>query len=187
MENVKLSEQLIELASGFLANKDNLQDLIEGLSESDFNKRPSYGGWSIGECISHLAVTDADYTSQIEKGLKKAKEKKLYSNGPFSLSWLGNKFVSTVEPPVKRKLKIPEKWAPQSSLSMKETIHNYLMYQDKYIDLVNESSGLDIGKVKLPSPATNLLRFSIYTMFCINSAHSRRHQWQAINVKKDIL
>lgn len=187
MENTKLNEQLIELASQYQTNKETLQELVEGISEDDFNKRPSYGGWSIGECINHLATTDADYTAQIETGIQKIRDKNYLSNGPFKFTWFGKKFYGMVEPPVKRKVKNPEKWDPKTNLDMAEVIHDYNKYQDKYIWLINDSAGLDITKVKVPSPATKLLRFTVFEMLNINAAHSRRHQWQAWNVRKDIL
>jgi hypothetical protein len=70
---------------------------------------------------------------------------------------------------------------------MQNIIRDYNELQDRYIDLIKKSKGLDIMKIKLPSPATSLLRFSIYEMFAVNAAHQRRHLWQAGNVKQEII
>jgi hypothetical protein len=115
-----------------------------------------------------------------------AKDKNLLSNGPFKFSWLGKKFVDNVEPPVKRRLKNPKKWSPESGLEMNKTIENYDRFQDRYIDLLRKSAGLDMTKVRISSPATNLIRLTIFDMFNINAAHQRRHLWQAGNVRKAI-
>jgi hypothetical protein len=187
MSSKELNEQLLSLAEQFENAKIKMSEVVSGLDRGKFNQRPSYGGWSVAECINHLIVTDTDYTAQIENGLKIAKDKNLFSDGPFKIGWLGRKFIGNVEPPVKRKLKAPKKWTPSSDLSLEEVTSAYIKYQDKYIELLKNSSGLDIGKVKLPSPATDLLRFSVFVMFNINAAHQRRHLWQAENVKKNIL
>lgn len=186
MANGKLNVQLLELVNQFEYAKLDMFKVVNGLDSERFNRRPESGGWSIAECLNHLIVTDKDYTAQIENGLKIAKDKNLLSDGPFKISWFAGKFIGNVEPPVKRKLKAPQKWRPSSDLSLDEVTSAYIKNQDKYIELLKNSAGLNIGKVKLPSPATNLIKFTIFVMFNINAAHQRRHLWQADNVRKGL-
>lgn len=181
-----LPNELKDLASQFERSKLELNELLCSLTEEQFNKKPAAGGWSIGECADHLIVTGKDYTTQIERGLKKAQQKNLHLKGTYKFSWLGRSFIKNVEPPVKRRFKNPARWAPDSKLSLQKIIEEYNSLQERYVDLLYKSKGLDILKVKLPSPATSLLRFSIYEMFAVNAAHQRRHLWQAANVKKEI-
>lgn len=187
MAEASLPNELKDIASQFERAKQDLNELLNGLTEEQFNKKPSSGGWSIGECVDHLIVTGKDYTSQIERGLKKAQHKNLLLKSKFKFSWLGRSFIKNIEPPVKRKFKVPARWTPEVKLSMKNIKEEYLLLQEKYIDQLYDSKGLDIMKVKLPSPATSLLRFSIFEMFAVNAAHQRRHIWQAGIVKKEIL
>jgi len=186
MAGSDLAAELNDLIRQFENSKKELTDLLTGISEEQFNQRSVSGAWSIGECAGHLIITGKDYTRQIENGLKKAEQKKYILKGPYKFSWLGKKFINNIEPPVKRKFKNPVRWAPDSKLSLQKIKDEYLALQDRYIDLLKRSGGLDIMRVKLPSPATSLLRFSIYEMFHVNAAHQRRHLWQAKNVKKDI-
>ena len=178
--------ELKDLVNQFERSKQELKELVNGLTEEQVNKKPSKGGWSIGECVDHLIVTGKDYTNQIERGLKKAQQKNLMLKSGYKFSWLGRSFIKNIEPPVKRRFKVPARWMPDSKLTMKILIEEYYSLQDRYIDLLNDSKAFDILKVKLPSPATSLLRFSIYEMFAVNAAHQRRHLWQAANVKKEI-
>lgn len=186
MAQGKMNNQILELVTQFEAAKNKMKEVTTCLNREKFNERPAGGGWSIAECLNHLIVTDKDYTAQIENGLKIAKDKNLLSDGPFKISWFAGKFIGNVEPPVKRKLKAPQKWRPSSDLSLDEVTSSYIKNQDKYIELLKNSAGLNIGKVKLPSPATNLIKFSIFVMFNINSAHQKRHLWQASNVRKGL-
>jgi len=181
-----LPNELKDLVSQFERSKQELNELLSGLTEEQFNKKPASGGWSIGECVDHLIVTGKDYTNQIERGLKKAQQKNLHLKSAYRFSWLGRSFIKNVEPPVKRRFKNPARWAPDPKLPMQKIIEDYNILQERYVDLLNKSKGWDILKVKLPSPATSLLRFSIYEMFAVNAAHQRRHMWQAANVKKEI-
>jgi len=187
MADKDLVKELKDLVDQFEASRHELNELLKGIDESNFNKRLSTGGWSVAECVDHLIITGKDYTRQIENGLKKAQKKKLILKGPYRFSWIGKKFIKNIEPPVKRKFKVPARWTPESSLPFQKINDEYLALQDRYIELLHRSNGLDIMKVKLPSPATSLLRFSIYEMFHVNAAHQRRHLWQAGNVKKNIL
>jgi hypothetical protein len=186
MAGAEIAPELSELAEQFENSKKELTEILAGLSEEIFNRRPPAGGWSIAECADHLVVTGKDYTKQIENGLKKIEQKRYFLKGPYKLSWLGKSFIKSVEPPVKRKFKNPARWTPDSNHSIKELSDEYTALQDRYIDLLKRSKGLDIMRVKLPSPATSLLRFSIYEMFHVNAAHQRRHLWQANNVKNII-
>lgn len=182
-----LPSDLKVLISQFEKSKLDLQELLNGLTEEQFNKKPGSGGWSVGECVDHLIITGKDYTNQIERGLKKAQQKNLMLKSNYKFSWIGKKFIKNIEPPVKRKFKVPARWSPDFKLNLKNLKNDFLILQERYIDLIYDSKGLDIMKVKLPSPATSLLRFSIYEMFAVNAAHQRRHLWQAGNVKKIIL
>lgn len=181
-----LAKELKDLAKQFEASKKEANELLESLDEEAFNKRPPSGGWSIAECVDHLIVTGRDYTKRIENGLKKAERKNLILKVPYKFSWIGRSFIKNIEPPVKRKYKNPARWMPDSNLSLSKKRDEYNALQDRYIDLLKRSKNLDIMKIKLPSPATSLLRFSIYEMFQVNASHQRRHLWQAKNVKKEI-
>lgn len=186
MNRIPIPVQLLDFAKQFEASRIDVNSLVKDIDESAFNRRHLKKGWSIAECIYHLNVTGFDYTSQIEKGLEKAQTKNLIRKGPYKYSWFGRIFISNIEPPVRFKGKSPVRWQPQSGLPKDKTINDYNLLQDRWIELLDKSKGFDISKVKLPSPATKLLKFSIFEMFHVNAAHQRRHLWQAKNVKDNI-
>jgi hypothetical protein len=181
-----LPEELKQLTVEFLQMKNESSEFFSGLSNSDFNKRPASGGWSIGECMDHLIVTGNDYCNKFEEALKIAMKKNLLLNGELKRSWLANKFINSIEPPVKLKLRAPKRWKPETKINRSKAASAYLQLQDRWIDLVKRSAGWDIMKVKLPSPATKVIRFSAYEILGINSAHQRRHFLQVKKVKEEI-
>ena len=77
-----LAAELNDLIRQFENSKNELTDLLSGVSENQFNKRPDSGGWSIGECVDHLVITGKDYTRQIENGLRKAIQKRYIIKSP---------------------------------------------------------------------------------------------------------
>ena len=181
-----LPPELQKLEDEFRRMKKDAGDFLNGLSEKDFNRRPADNGWSPAECIDHLIVTGADYCDKFEEGLKKLAARNHRRTGEMKMSWVGQQFINSVEPPVKRKFKSPAKWRPDFKINKAKAAQAYLQLQDRWIDLVNQSAEWDLTKVKLPSPAVSWIKFSAFVILAVNSAHQRRHLWQAKNVKKSI-
>ncbi len=181
-----LPTELNKLALDFREMKNQSSELFRKITDKNFNKRPEGGGWSAAECIDHLIVTGIDYCDQYENALRKVMEKDLKLSGELKYTWFGQRFINFVEPPVRFKAKAPKRWRPDSDINLNRAVKAYQQLQDRYIDLINSSAGWDISKVRLPSPATKLIRFSGLEMLAINSAHQRRHFLQAkkaLNIK----
>ena len=177
--NGSLPPELQKLSYSFREMKKNAAGYFNRLNGALFNKRPESGGWSAGECIDHLIVSGDDYCNKFEKALIIAGEKKLYYNIEMKISWFGGKFIKFIEPPVRFKVKSPKKWRPDSNINKPKAAAAFLQLQDRWIDLIGRSAGLDISKVRLPSPVTNIIKFSAYEMLLVNEAHQRRHLEQA--------
>ncbi len=181
-----LPKELQKLEDEFLAMKIEAGDFLSKVNDNKFNKRPPGNGWSVAECIDHLIVTGDDYCNQIEKAVKILEEKNLAYQGEMKNGWFAAKFISSVEPPVKRKFKAPQKWRPATNINKAKATAAYLQLQDRWIDLLHKSAAWDLTKVKIPSPAVSWIKFSTFAAFGINSAHQRRHFEQAKNVKKNL-
>lgn len=177
-----LPTELNKLAEDFTKMKNQSSELFRKITDSAFNKRPDNGGWSAAECIDHLIATGMEYCDLYESALRKVIDKNLKLEGDLKYSWFGQRFINFVEPPVRFKAKSPKRWKPDSDINLNKATRAYLQLQDRYIDLINASIGWDITRVKLPSPATKLIKFSALEMLAINSAHQRRHFVQAKKV-----
>jgi hypothetical protein len=177
--------ELQALVKQFNDMKKESSVLFDKLTDKEFNRRPASGGWSIAECIDHLIVTGVDYCDKFEQALNIAADKGFKLNGELKYSWLSQRFISFVEPPVRFKIKTPKKWRPDSNINKTNAVKAYLQLQDRWIDLINHSEGWNITKVKLPSPASNLVKFTAFETLAINSAHQRRHILQAKKIFED--
>lgn len=182
----ELPAELKKLEKEFLDMKSEASDFLGKMSDSQFNKRPADNGWSVAECIDHLIATGADYCDKFDAALVKLASKNKVYNGEMKPGWFGGRFAKSVEPPVKRKFKSPAKWRPDSKINKSKATAAYLQLQDRWVDLIRKSAGLDTTKITLPSPAVSWIRFSAFDTLAINAAHQRRHMWQARNVKKNL-
>ncbi len=174
-----MNKSLQTLADEFALMKEEAAKVLRNTTDKKFNQRPDNNGWSAAECIDHLVATGVDYCDQYEKALKLAMNKGYTLDHELKNSWFGQRFINFVEPPVRFKAKSPKKWKPASNINLAKVTAAYLQLQDRYIDLLAASEGWDISKVKLPSPASKLIKFSAFEMMGINAAHQRRHFLQA--------
>lgn len=183
--NESLLPDLQEYARQIEAVNKDAGDLIAGLSETQFNWVPAPGQWSISECLDHLNVTNRKLIKPLRDAINDARSKGLTSRGPFRHGWLVNKIVRSLEPPVKRKFKAPAIFRPRPEMSVAEVAGDFFAVQDEVLQLIREANGIHLARVKIASPVSRLLKYSLGQAFDLIATHERRHLWQARQVKGD--
>lgn len=179
--------ELQEYSRQIAAVSEDARHLVSGLSEAQFNWHAEPGQWSIAECLNHLAVTNCELIKKIEGALGHARSKGLFGKGPFRHGFLGNLIIRSMEPPPKRKFKAPQIFQPVPDKSLAEVTRDFFAAQDEVLRLIYEADGVDLGRVKLASPVTRLIRYSLGQAFLLIATHDRRHLWQARQVKENPL
>lgn len=181
-----LIPELAEYSREFQKARTDIDELLDGVTEDQFNWRPGEKEWSMAECLDHLIVVGTKMIEPIDQGIAKAKEKGWESNGPFKYGALGNWFVRVVgdtgDPP-KRKFKAPALYTPTSKHSLGRIRDGFIGLQDQYVERVNHANGLDLARVKVPSPAMKLVRLSLGQWFAMLAGHQKRHFTQARRVR----
>ncbi|HVZ41953.1 MAG TPA: DinB family protein [Candidatus Kapabacteria bacterium] len=166
--------------------REDAAKLLEGLGPEQFNWRPEPHRWSIGDCINHLNIVGHAYIPLLEKAIAEGRAAGRTASSPFRHGWLGNLFVGTMEPPVRMKVRAPRMMqvlTAQHDLDAEEK--EFMRQQDEFCRLVGEADGLDLGKIRITSVVTRLLRLSLGQWFWFVVAHERRHLWQAWNVRNN--
>lgn len=158
-------------------------EVVSGLSHVEFNWRPAPGAWSIAECLAHLNVADEQYASQIRDSIAAARSSGITSPGPFQLGWLEAKFVAFLEPPYKMRFKAPKQFKPQPEHSVERVLEDWRRTRVDLLQLAKEAEGLDLKKVRVSSPVSNLISLSLLGAFAVAVAHDRRHLWQAGRIR----
>ena len=181
-----INPELQGYADQFEAAKAALAELTGGLTDEQFNWRPGEDQWSVGECMDHLVVLGGLMLPKLDEGIEKAQANGWKSDGPFKYGALGNWFLRMSGPdedPPKRKLKAPKMYTPSSNHTVSRLTQGFNAMQDEFRARVEQATGLDLARVKVPSPVTRLIRLSLGQWFKLLAGHQERHLQQARRVK----
>ncbi len=180
-----LSPELAEYQKQFTANRREAAVLCSGLSDAQFNWRPEPGRWSIAECLLHLNVGADVYTRQIEIATERGRARGLLATGPFRYGFLSRWLLGSLEPPVRTRYKTPRQFypAPGAQHTVTDVLIGFESAGRRWDECLRRANGLDLARVKVPSPAVPLLRFQLGALFAGQAAHERRHLWQGKQVR----
>jgi hypothetical protein len=157
--------------------------LVSTLSEAQLNWQPGGGtGWSVAQCLDHLAQSNALYTPALRAAVRKAKTRPAHPWKSIQPGWLGRLFIREMEPPPKRKIKAQKKVTPASQLKGTEVLKAFLAAHDQVRALIEEARDLDLNRIRFRNPFLRLLPWTVGTGLFIIGAHDRRHLWQAQQV-----
>ncbi len=176
-----LDLQTVALESG--RNDNRAAELVADLSLDQLNWRPrNHRGWSVGQCIEHIAATTNAYLHALEDALKPAKPEPFQ---PFVLGWMSAWFLARTEPPPSIKIKAPEMVQPSGFV--KPNVLEDLWESNHWLrQLALKATAFDLNRVRFRNPfAWNLKLFTVAAGFQIINAHARRHLWQAGQVRQD--
>jgi len=169
----------------FEAVKRDASDLVAGLSEAQFNWRPTPGAWSIAECLAHLNVTGQFFLPRIDRRIREARAAGMLSEGPFRYGLLARVMVRGMEPPAKLKFKAPKIFQPMSEHLSAVIVPAFITLQDQLVERLRGARGVDLRRVKVTSPVSRLVKISLGQVFPFVAAHERRHLWQARRLRED--
>jgi hypothetical protein len=171
-------DQFVEVA-------ERTKALISGLSEAQFNWRPGPEQWSIEECLGHLVITGQRHLKLIEQGIAKGRARGFTGKGPFRYGFLERVLLRQMEPPVRRRFSAPRRLRPVHGQPLSAIVPTFLHLQSQFTRVAEESEGLDLGRIKVPSPAFHFWRTSLGVALALAAAHERRHVEQAWRVRRD--
>jgi hypothetical protein len=163
--------------------RQECEGLLNGISNQQFNWSPAPGAWSIGQCLDHLNVTNKLFIPIFEEGIRKGRQEGKLSDGPYSYSWLSRYMFNAMQPPVKRKSTAPKAFQPGDKKDISEVLSAWNATHDRVTEIVRDANGIDLQRIKVPSPVTSLIKYNLGMAFWIQTAHDRRHLWQAREVR----
>jgi hypothetical protein len=179
-----MTPQLARLQSELAAVKGEALELVSGLRESQFNWRPSPQKWSMAECLLHLNIVGDRYVRIIEIALEAAKSRSFVARGVIAHGFFGKWILANTEPPPKRRYKSPRGFTPSYGQPITAVLPTFLHLQDQLTLQIEQSIGVDLGRVKVPAPVLPV-RFNLLLTLEWIAAHERRHLWQARQVRQN--
>ncbi len=179
-----LNAELERLIFQIQVIKQEGEGLLYGLTEPQLHWNPAPGSWSIALCVDHLNVTNRHFAANFEKAVPGAKAANLLDEGPYVYGFLSRMFMRMVEPPPKMKVKAPKRFQPGTPGTREELMAEFFAQHDRLIGIMKDVNGLDLARIKVPSPVADWLKFPMGMMFWIVSAHNRRHLWQMRRIRQ---
>ena len=184
-----MTDRLIpELASHqrqFAANRDTAAEILADLSRAQFNWRPASRRWSIAECLVHLNVSARLFGTTILEAADAPHAAGVRGNGPFRYGALTRMLVHAVTPGHRGRYRAPKTLRPATTDHDAGTVLDEFRAAGRRWDLcLQRANGLDLARVKVPSPALAILKLPLGGMFAVQAMHERRHLAQARHVSE---
>ena len=181
-----LNAELRDYLRQFEEAKANASRLVEELFDEQLVWTPPQlpDSWSIAECFGHLNATAEAYFPRIDRAIEEGRAAGLLGDGPFRHGFLVNRFIKMLQPPPRRRFKVPGPiFQPKVDTPVRDTFERFLSHQDSLAERVRRADGLDLARVRLVSPVSRWLRMSLGQCFSVVATHQRRHLWQAARVR----
>jgi DinB superfamily len=186
MDQFLQSTNLLEtIIAGAEANSAAARELFSGLNHSQLNWKPAAEKWSIAQCLDHLAVASREFEGYFSDALVRGRKKWPVNSGPaYRPSFMGGWLIKLVHPETGRNLKAPKIFRPAESSTIDQPLEKFLKQQERFIEFVRETNGVDYNKTKIRSPVTPLMRYSLADAFVVTVVHGQRHLGQARRVRE---
>jgi hypothetical protein len=171
---------LLQLTS----TSQDLPGVAGDLAHYQFNWRSSADKWSVGQCVEHLNITTERYVPVLRRAMADARAAGKLATGPFMLGFLERWFLSSMEPPPKRRFRTGKPFVAAANLNPAVTLERWKSLQTALAECIRDAEGLDLKKIKVRSQF-GPVSWTLNGTFAILLAHERRHIWQAREVRKD--
>ena len=179
-----MNPQLEEYRQQFEWIASEAQELTAGLTEAQFNWRPSPEQWSIQECLAHLTSVGQVEVEAVQTAVDEAKAKGITGTGPFEYPAWERFILRETEPPVRHQMPAPKRFVPVHGQPITGILPTFLHVQRQFTIQIERAEGLDLRRVKVPTPITRLLKLSLGATLAQAAAHERRHLAQARRVRE---
>ncbi len=154
--------------------------LVSGLDDREVNWQPEEGRWSVAQCLDHLARMNVFYVNAVMPAARDGAGRGAGTFSGLHPGWFGRWFIRHLEPPIRRKSKVPTPEAlPRAHIPRDEVVAAFADSHRPYRELVALAAGTDPDRVIVRNPFLALVRMKLSTILMIIPAHDRRHLWQA--------
>lgn len=179
----ELAPDLVDFVAQLNAADDRARALTASLSEAQAAWRPRAGtGWSIAQCLEHMAATNKVYLQSLREAAARAKS----GHVPLrAAGWFSRYFLRKAEPPVSLKLKAPTKIQPVATLPLAHALATFAESNADVRRFVAETANKNLCAVRFRNPFVPGLNFTVAAGLLIIAAHNRRHLWQAEEVRSE--
>src|SRR6266704_5780529 len=175
-------EHLSGLVSAANAITDETLAGFGDLTAHQLNWKPGADQWSVGQFFDHLVTANEAYFPILEKLLSGKKKTTFWESLPWLPAIWGKMVIKAVNPKTTSRRKAPKIFHPSSSSIDPAVIHRFIEQQNQLIRYMKATEDLDLEKIKISSPVSNLITYSLMDAYRIVITHEERHFLQATRV-----
>jgi hypothetical protein len=157
---------------------ERARHLTAQLSVAQLAWTPPDGGWSVGQVLEHLLISDRSYVVRMRPLIEAAKARGAPTTpAAWRPTLAGRLLIRSLSPEATRKLPAPKIYRPGPS-PRPGVVGEYLRSLDDLASLMRAARGLDLGRLRMSSPVSRLLRLHVGDGFAIMVVHAQRHLGQ---------
>jgi len=181
-----MHRQLDGYHSEFLRLKDVAATITEDRPGEVLQLSPEPKAWSVVQIFDHVNTAGQLLLDSMEDRIDGAQREGPFGTPPFEYGVLSRWLVRSMDPPSRWAVPSPTVFepAPSSVLSPSTTIRDFQSVQERFAHCVKAAEGLDLRRIRLPSPALRVVCLSLGAWFEASLAHERRHLQQIRRVLK---
>ena len=140
---------------------------------------PPGGGWSVGQVLEHLVVSNALYLQLCEALVQRGTP--AAPGTTWKPTLIGALLARSVSTEAKTRLPAPKVFRPGPA-ARDGVLAAFVAMQERLAVLMERAAPLDWRRLKGPSPVTSLVRVNLGDAFQVLVNHSNRHLNQARRV-----
>lgn len=151
---------------------------LESYALTLLNQRDTPTEWSALECIEHLNRYIRFYVPEFNARISQSSHK---PDTHYRSGWLGNYFANSMLPREDlNKMKTFSSMNPLGSSLDKTTIHEFLDYQEKMLELLQNAEKVSLRKTKSSISIASWIKLQLGDALRVVVYHNQRHLVQAL-------
>lgn len=159
---------------------NDVRDVFGGLSSEQINWKPAAESWSVGQCLDHLILSNAETMPALDAVIAGKKPSFWERYSPFT-GFIGRFMIKSIKSDAK-KFKAPsEAIVPPSEIDA-DIVDKFAGSQAKVIEKIKAMGTVDGDTTVVTSPFMRLMTYKLSDGFMIMVEHERRHIRQAKRV-----
>lgn len=175
-----MSEWINERAREMRQSIAALEAIENELTYAQLCWRAGEQQWSIGQIVEHLLLTDDPCVEPIAGLLATAPGGETL----WKPTIMGRLITKAVDPQTKRKTRAGKVHLP-SVQPRTGIVADYVAVRKELLQLVVQSAGIDLNRVKTNCPIKTPLRYNLGDAFMILTRHTERHLQQIDRIRQD--